>query len=81
MQYDVLSGRLTFDLQEDNDKKAEQYRRMVKRVLTTANTLSLNYSELWDLPMQEYLVLEEQAEKVIEKQKRERDELMKKYQV
>lgn len=81
MQYDVLSGRLTFDLQEDNDKKAEQYRRMVKRVLTTANTLSLNYSELWDLPMQEYLVLEEQAEKVIEKQKKERDELMKKYQV
>lgn len=80
MQFDVLSGRLTFDLHEDNNRKAEQYRNMVKRVLTTANTLSLNYSELWDLPMQEYLVLEEQAEKVIEKQKKDREELMKKYQ-
>lgn len=80
MQFDVLGGKFTFDLQEDNNRKAEQYRNMVQRVLTTANTLSLSYSELWDLPMQEYLVLEEQAEKVIEKQKKDREEILQKYQ-
>lgn len=68
---------MTFDLQYSNEHKAEAYKIWVKRVYAVANTLSLSYAELWDLPEQEFLVLEELAIEQREKQlaaKRELEE-------
>lgn len=52
---------MTFDLHYSNEHKAEAFKIWVKRVYAVASTLRLSYAELWDLPEQEFLVLEELA--------------------
>lgn len=65
---------MTFDLHYSNEHKAEAYKLWVKRIYAVASTLNLSYAELWDLPEQEFLVLEEiaaeQREAEIEKRKK-----------
>ena len=67
---------LTFDLHYDNDKKAEMYKLWVERVYSAANTLQMSYSELWDLPEQEFLLLENIANKIKKKQEEDRKQIL-----
>lgn len=67
---------MTFDLHYSNDQKAEAYKMWVRRVYLVASTLSLSYLELWELPEQEFLVLEEIATAIIEKRKQQKAEML-----
>lgn len=65
---------MTFDLHYPNDKKAEAFKMWVRRVYYVASTLKLSYTELWELPEQEFLVLEEIAVAIIEERKKKKKE-------
>ena len=58
---------MTFDLHYSNDKKADAFRMWVRR---------LSYSELWELPEQEFLVLEEIKDEIIQKREEDKKKLM-----
>ena len=60
---------MTFDLQAPNERKPEIYKNWIRRVAFVAMTLKFSYSELWELPEQEFLVLEELAVEIQNKQK------------
>ena len=66
---------MTFDLHYSNDKKAEAFRMWVRRIYSVSNTLGMSYSELWELPEQEFLVLEELSEEVRKKREEQKKEL------
>ena len=66
---------MTFDLHYPNDCKAEAFTMWVKRIYYVASTLALSYNELWELPEQEFLVLEEIAITIIEERKRKKKEI------
>ena len=65
---------MTFDLHYSNDRKAEAYKMWVRRVYYVASVLELSYSELWDLPEQEFLVLEGLAAEVLAARKKRKEE-------
>ena len=67
---------MTFDLHYPNNRKATMYRMWVQRVYTVASVLELSYSELWELPEQEFLVLEELAREIQKKRQEERQKLV-----
>lgn len=67
---------MTFDLHYSNDKKADAFRMWVRRIYSVANTLGLSYSELWELPEQEFLVLEEIKDEIIQKREEDKKKLM-----
>lgn len=60
---------MTFDLHYPDNLKAEAYRNWIRRIYSVSSILHISYSELWDLPEQEFLVLEEIALQTMEKQK------------
>lgn len=66
---------MTFDLHYSNDQKAEAFRIWVRRIYYVASTLNLSYLEMWELPEQEFLILEEMALAIIEERKRRKKEL------
>lgn len=67
---------MTFDLHYPNDVKAAAYKNWVKRVYVVASTLNLSYLELWELPEQEFLVLEEIALEMQQRAKEQKEEIM-----
>lgn len=67
---------LTFDLHVDNKYKAAQLKNWIQRVYSVAATLQMSYSELWDLPEQEFLVLEELSAEVQKKQEAQKREIL-----
>lgn len=67
---------MTFDLHYPNDKKAAAYRMWVQRVYTVANILELSYLEMWELPEQEFLVLEEMAQEIQKKRLEQKQQLI-----
>ena len=71
---------MTFDLHYRNDQKAEAFKLWVKRVYLVANTLSLSYKELWDLPEQEFLLLEEMSDEIIKRKEENQEEFKKQAQ-
>lgn len=72
----MFGENITFDLHYPNDKKSEAFKTWVKRVYLVASTLNLSYKELWELPEQEFLVLEEISEEVIKKRKENQEKLL-----
>ena len=66
---------MTFDLHYSNDKKAEAFKIWVRRIYSVSNILGMSYSELWELPEQEFLVLEELANEVREKREQQKKDL------
>ncbi|MCM1323010.1 MAG: hypothetical protein NC218_02390 [Acetobacter sp.] len=67
---------MTFDLHYSNDKKADAFRMWIRRIYSVANILGMSYSELWELPEQEFLVLEELSVEVREKREQQKQELL-----
>ena len=59
---------MTFDLHYPDDVKAEAYKNWIRRIYSVSSILHISYSELWDLPEQEFLVLEEIALQTMKKQ-------------
>ena len=59
---------MTFDLHYPDNVKAEAYRNWIRRIYSVSSILHISYSELWDLPEQEFLVLEEIALQTMKKQ-------------
>lgn len=66
---------MIFDLHYKNEDKAEAFKMWVKRVYMVASTLNLSYKELWELPEQEFLILEQISDEIIKKQKEAQEEL------
>ena len=66
---------MTFDLHYPNEQKAEAFKLWVRRIYIVASTLSLSYKELWDLPEQEFLVLEQISDEIIKRKKEEQDRI------
>ena len=66
---------MVFDLHVDNDKKAELLKIWIKRAYYVASTLQLSYLEMWELPEQEFLVLEEIAMQILDERKKKQQEL------
>lgn len=60
---------MTFDLHCSNEEKSENFKAWVKRIYLVSSTLNLNYSELWDLPEQEFMVLEGISDEVTKAKK------------
>lgn len=58
---------MTFDLHYPDDLKAEAYKNWIRRIYSVSSILRISYSELWDLPEQEFLVLEELALQTMQK--------------
>lgn len=58
---------MTFDLHYPDDIKAEAYKNWIRRIYSVSSILRISYSELWDLPEQEFLVLEEIALQTMQK--------------
>lgn len=58
---------MTFDLHYPDDLKAEAYKNWIRRIYSVSSILRISYSELWDLPEQEFLVLEEIALQTMQK--------------
>lgn len=58
---------MTFDLHYPDDLKAEAYKNWIRRIYSVSSILHISYSELWDLPEQEFLVLEELALQTMQK--------------
>jgi hypothetical protein len=67
---------MTFDLHYPNEKKSDAFKTWVRRIYLVASTLNLSYNELWELPEQEFLVLEEISEEVIKKKKEAQEKLL-----
>jgi hypothetical protein len=67
---------MTFDLHYKNETKSEAFKIWVKRIYLVASTLNLSYKELWELPEQEFLVLEEISDEVIKKKKENQEKLL-----
>lgn len=59
---------MTFDLHYPDEIKAEAYKNWIRRIYSVSSILNISYSELWDLPEQEFLVLEEIALQTMQKQ-------------
>ena len=59
---------MTFDLHYPEGLKAEAYKNWIRRIYSVSSILRISYSELWDLPEQEFLVLEEIALQTMQKQ-------------
>lgn len=59
---------MVFDLHYPDELKAEAYKNWIKRIYSVSSILRISYSELWDLPEQEFLVLEEIALQTMKKQ-------------
>ena len=58
---------MTFDLHYPDDLKAEAYKNWIRRIYSVSSILRISYSELWDLPEKEFLVLEEIALQTMQK--------------
>lgn len=75
-----MEMNLTFDLQYRREIKAEAYRMWIRRVYNVSATLKMSYSELWDLPEQEFLVLENLAIEIQDKEKQQQKEIVEELQ-
>lgn len=69
---------LTFDLHYTEKYKAKSLQIWIKRIYSVASILHFNYECLWDISEQEFIVLEELAREVIEKQKEAKQRLLEK---
>lgn len=70
---------MTFDLHYDRERKAEEFRTWIRRVYLVASTLQLSYKELWELPEQEFLVLEEIARETIKRKQEQQEKALQQF--
>ena len=66
---------MIFDLHYKNEQKAEAFKMWVKRIYLVASNLSLSYTELWELPEQEFIILEQLSDDIIKKKQEAQEEL------
>lgn len=69
---------MIFDLHYKNEDKADAFKMWVRRVYLVASTLSLSYKELWELPEQEFLILEQISDEIIKKKREAQEQMNKK---
>lgn len=66
---------MTFDLHLDEKDKQGEYTSWINRILFVSNTLEISYSEIWQLPEQEFLLLERIAQEIKENTKQKQEQL------
>lgn len=69
---------MTFDLHLNEKDKKGEYTSWVNRILNVSTTLEIPYSDIWQMPEHEFLLLEEITNKIRENTKQKQEQLKEK---